>query len=36
MHVRPDLTNRYRFKGNSVVLIERRPGFLDRSRHTEH
>jgi hypothetical protein len=36
MHVRADLTNLYRFKGNSVILIERRPDFRDRTRHTEH
>ena len=36
LHVRPELTNLYRFKGNSVVLIERRPYFRDRTRHTEH
>jgi len=36
LHVRPDLTNLYRVKGNSVVLIERRPYFRDRSQHTEH
>lgn len=36
LHVRPELTNLYRFKGNAVVLIERRPSFLDPTRHTEH
>ena len=30
LHVRQELTNLYRFKGNSVILIERRPYFLDR------
>lgn len=35
MHVRPELTNLYRFKGNSVTLIERRPDFQDRDHHTE-
>ena len=25
-----------RFRGNTVVLLERRPHFQDRSRHTEH
>ncbi len=37
MHVRADLTNLYyRFKNNSVILIERRPYFRDPTRHTEH
>lgn len=36
LHLHPELTNLYRFKGNSVVLIERRPSFRDRTRHTEH
>jgi hypothetical protein len=36
LHVRAELTNLYRVTGNAVILIERRPYFLDRSRHTEH
>lgn len=36
VHVRAELTNLYRFKGNSVILIERRPYFRDPTRHTEH
>ena len=35
-HVRQELTNLYRFRGNAVILIERRPYFRDRSRNTEH
>jgi len=34
--IRPELAYIYRFEGNSVVLIERRPHFRDRTRHTEH
>ena len=36
LHIRPQLSNLYRVRGNSVVLIERRSYFLDRRRHTEH
>lgn len=36
MHLRAELTNLYRHSGNAIVLIERRPHFVDRSRHTEH
>lgn len=34
--VRSGLTYEYRFRGNAVVLLERRPHFQDRKRHTEH
>jgi hypothetical protein len=34
--IRSDLTYEYRFRGNTVVLLERRPYFRDRTRHTEH
>jgi hypothetical protein len=34
--VRVELMYEYRFRGNAVVLLERRPHFQDRSRHTEH
>jgi hypothetical protein len=34
--IRSDLTCEYRFRGNTVVLLERRPHFRDRARHTEH
>jgi hypothetical protein len=33
--IRPKLTYEYRFQGNAVVLVERRPDFEDRTRHTE-
>ena len=36
MPVRAELTNLYRFEGNSVILIERRPYSRDPARHTEH
>ena len=35
VHIRQQLTHVYRFTGNSVVLIERRPHYLEPSRHTE-
>jgi hypothetical protein len=34
--VRSQLTYEYRFRGNAVVLLERRPHFQDRTRTTEH
>jgi hypothetical protein len=34
--IRPELTYEYQFRGNAVVLLERRPHFQDRKRHTEH
>ena len=34
--IRPELTYEYRFRGNAVTLLERRPHFQDRTRHTEH
>ena len=34
--IRSKLAYEYRFRGNTVVLVERRPHFQDRSRHTEH
>jgi Protein of unknown function (DUF3024) len=36
LRVRPELTYEYRFRGNAVMLLERRPHFQDRTRHTEH
>ena len=35
-HVRPELMYEYRFRGNAVTLMERRPHFQDRTRWTEH
>lgn len=35
MHVRPELTHLYRFEGDAVTLIERRPHFQDRANPTE-
>ena len=34
--IRWELSYEYRFRGKAVVLVERRPHFQDRSRHTEH
>jgi hypothetical protein len=34
--IRKELSYEYRFRGNEVVLIERRPDFQDPTRHTEH
>lgn len=34
--IRSELAYEYRFRGSTVVLLERRPHFQDRSRHTEH
>jgi hypothetical protein len=34
--IRQKLTYEYRFRGNAIVLFERRPHFQDRKRHTEH
>ena len=34
--IRSDLTYEYRVRGNTVVLLERRPHCRDRARHTEH
>lgn len=34
--MRSKLAYQYRFRGHSVVLLERRPHFQDRNRHTEH
>jgi DUF3024 family protein len=34
--IRSKLTYEYRVRGNTVVLLERRPHFEDRNRHTEH
>jgi Protein of unknown function (DUF3024) len=34
--IRSKLTYQYRFRGNAVFLEERRPHFLDRTRHAEH
>lgn len=36
LHIRPELTYEYRFRGNAVTLLERRHHFQDRTRHTEH
>ena len=33
--IRSELEYEYRFRGNAVVLLERRPHFRDRTRHTE-
>jgi hypothetical protein len=34
--IRAELAYEYRFRGNAVELLERRPHFRDRTRHTEH
>jgi hypothetical protein len=34
--IRSKLTYEYQFRGNAVFLVERRPHFQDRTRHTEH
>jgi len=36
VHIRQEPTNLYRGSRNSVVLIERRPHYLERFRHPEH
>ena len=33
--IRVELAYEYRFRGNSVLLLERRPHFQDSTRHTE-
>jgi hypothetical protein len=34
--IRQKLRYEYRFRGNAVILLERRPHFQDRKRYTEH
>jgi hypothetical protein len=34
--IRSELKYEYRIRGNTVVLVERRPHFRDRTRYTEH
>ena len=34
--IRQALTYEYKFRGNAIVLLERRPNFQDPKRHTEH
>lgn len=36
LEVRPQLTYAYRFRGNAVVLLERRPHYQHRTRLMEH